>query len=137
MSKSLLEQLPAIVSAGRRQAAQILEGLESTNRVSLQTRELVVPSKDTAQIDLLRARAEPGGAEQLNQLVYGDNLLTMAALLAGDDVTASLRGAIDLIYIDPPFDSKADYRTRISAPRSGRRAAPNGHRAVRILRHLV
>ena len=28
----------------------------------------------------------------------------------------SLRGKVDLIYIDPPFDSKADYRTKISLP---------------------
>jgi adenine-specific DNA-methyltransferase len=40
----------------------------------------------------------------------------MAALLAGDDTTPSLRGAIDLIYIDPPFDSKADYRTKVILP---------------------
>ena len=39
----------------------------------------------------------------------------MQALLAGDEFngTASLRGKVDLIYIDPPFDSKADYRTKI------------------------
>jgi len=43
-----------------------------------------------------------------NRLIYGDNLLAMAALLAGDDSTLSLRGKVDLIYIDPPFDSKAD-----------------------------
>ena len=46
MSKSLLEQLPGIVAAGKRQAAQILEQLEGRNRVSLQTRELVIPAKD-------------------------------------------------------------------------------------------
>ena len=40
----------------------------------------------------------------------------MAALLAGDAETPSLRGKIDLIYIDPPFDSKADYRTKITLP---------------------
>ncbi len=40
----------------------------------------------------------------------------MAALLAGDDAMPSLRGKIDLIYIDPPFDSKADYRTKIMLP---------------------
>lgn len=40
----------------------------------------------------------------------------MQALLAGDDKTPSLRGKIDLIYIDPPFDSKADYRTKIHLP---------------------
>jgi adenine-specific DNA-methyltransferase len=40
----------------------------------------------------------------------------MAALLAGDDATPSLRGMVDLIYIDPPFDSKADYRTKVTLP---------------------
>ena len=28
-------------------------------------------------------------------------------------VLAGLRGKIDLIYIDPPFDSRADYRTKL------------------------
>ena len=40
----------------------------------------------------------------------------MAALLAGDEEVPSLRGKIDLIYIDPPFDSKADYRRKITLP---------------------
>ena len=52
----------------------------------------------------------------MNRLIYGDNLLAMAALLAGDEYTPSLRGKVDLIYIDPPFDSKADYRTKITLP---------------------
>ena len=47
MSKSLLEQLPEIVRAGKRQAERIMEGLESRSRVGLQTRELVTPAKDT------------------------------------------------------------------------------------------
>jgi len=51
-----------------------------------------------------------------NRLIYGDNLLAMAALLAGDEDNPSLRGKVDLIYIDPPFDSKADYRTKITLP---------------------
>lgn len=41
MAKSLLEQLPSIVAAGKRKAAQILEQLEGQNKVSLQTRELL------------------------------------------------------------------------------------------------
>jgi adenine-specific DNA-methyltransferase len=49
----------------------------------------------------------------MNRLIYGDNLLAMAALLAGNDQTPSMRGKVDLVYIDPPFDSKADYRTKI------------------------
>ncbi|MFM8333906.1 MAG: site-specific DNA-methyltransferase, partial [Candidatus Methylumidiphilus sp.] len=62
-----------------------------------------------------------------NRLIYGDNLLAMAALLAGDDSTPSLRGKIDLIYIDPPFDSKADYRTKVLLPSpSGRGAGGKG-----------
>jgi adenine specific DNA methylase Mod len=52
----------------------------------------------------------------MNRLIYGDNLLAIAALLAGDNETPSLRGKVDLIYIDPPFDSKADYHTKITLP---------------------
>lgn len=115
MSKSLLEQLPGIVAAGKRQAAQILEQLEGRNRVSLQTRELVIPSKDSGGFNYWgNDGADP--TETPNRLIYGDNLLAMAALLAGDEETPSLRGKIDLIYIDPPFDSKADYRTKITLP---------------------
>ncbi len=39
MANSLLEQLPSIVAAGKRQASQILEQLEGQNRVSPQTRD--------------------------------------------------------------------------------------------------
>ncbi|GLB63948.1 hypothetical protein NCCP2495_18270 [Dietzia sp. NCCP-2495] len=115
MSKSLLEQLPGIVVAGKRQAAQILEQLEGRNRVSLQTRELVVPSKDRGGFNYW-GNDGADAAETPNRLIYGDNLLAMAALLAGDEDTPSLRGKIDLIYIDPPFDSKADYRTKVRLP---------------------
>jgi adenine-specific DNA-methyltransferase len=138
MSKSLLEQLPEIVRAGKRQAERIMEGLEARSRVGLQTRELVTPAKDTnwqefqslkphakAQATLagdLALLNDTAGQTQLiasraqwfNRLIYGDNLLAMSALLAGDAGTPSLRGKIDLIYIDPPFDSKADYRTKIT-----------------------
>jgi adenine-specific DNA-methyltransferase len=139
-NRSLLEQLPEIVRAGKRQAERIMEGLEARTRVALQTRELVTPAKDTnwQEFQSLKPHAKAqatvggelalregsgqqqlvaGGASQwFNRLIYGDNLLGMAALLAGDAETPSLRGKIDLIYIDPPFDSKADYRTKITLP---------------------
>lgn len=51
MPKSLLEQLPEIVARGRQQAEKILESLEGRHRVSLQTREWVLPSKDTRDSD--------------------------------------------------------------------------------------
>lgn len=127
MAKSLLEQLPEIVAKGRQVAEKILESLEGRHRVGLQTREWVLPAKDTAALDWITANerqnhlavgAMPTSRLETwqNRLIYGDNLLAMAALLAGDDSTPSLRGKIDLIYIDPPFDSKADYRTKITLP---------------------
>lgn len=130
MSKTLLDQLPSIVAAGKRQAAAILESLEGRNRVTLQTRELVIPSKDTAMADLFRAARDnqasaPASLDGMNRLIYGDNLLAMAALLSGDETTLSLRGKLDLIYIDPPFDSKADYRTKIALPGTSLDQRPN------------
>lgn len=119
MAKSLLEQLPSIVAEGKREAERIMERLESSYRLGLQTRELVIPSKDSNWQDMLR-RVEKGDHDlnpaTMNRLIYGDNLLAMAALLAGDDKTPSMRGKIDLIYIDPPYDSKADYRTKVILP---------------------
>jgi adenine-specific DNA-methyltransferase len=115
-ARSLLEQLPEIVRAGKRRAEQILEGLDGRGRIALQTRELVMPAKDTAEKTLTLSALAAGGDGWMNRLIYGDNLLAMAALLAGDEHTPSLRGKIDLIYIDPPFDSKADYRTKITLP---------------------
>jgi adenine-specific DNA-methyltransferase len=140
MPKSLLEQLPDIVANGRKQAEKILEGIESRHRVGLQTREVVLPARDTAAQDWVTQQNRtsqqevfaPGQASLIdspqatlgaateapwaNRLIYGDNLLAMAALLAGDENTPSLRGKVDLIYIDPPFDSKADYRTKVTLP---------------------
>ncbi|UVM55360.1 site-specific DNA-methyltransferase [Pseudomonas sp. B21-012] len=43
-----------------------------------------------------------------NKIFWGDNLQVMSHLLK------EFRGKVDLIYIDPPFDSKADYKKRIS-----------------------
>ena len=119
---SLISLLPKVVSEGRREADRILEGLSANNRIFLQTNELVIPSKDSNYRGWIE-KAEHNekivsvdNKEWLNHMIYGDNLLAMQALLAGDDATPSLRGKVDLIYIDPPFDSKADYRTKIELP---------------------
>jgi len=116
---SLLEQLPKIVADGKREAERIMERLDSNYRVGLQTRELVIPSRDTnwQKLFVQADKASQGfNPANMNRLIYGDNLLAMAALLAGSDDTPSMRGKVDLIYIDPPFDSKADYRTKINLP---------------------
>ena len=43
-----------------------------------------------------------------NRVYWGDNLQVMSHLLR------EFRSEIDFIYIDPPFDSKADYKKKIS-----------------------
>ncbi|MGI6481688.1 MAG: site-specific DNA-methyltransferase [Methanobacterium sp.] len=115
MSDSLVETLPKIIKQGKREAQRILDGLSKKNRITLQTNELVLPSKDRS--GLFRGQIKDINVnEWFNRLVYGDNLLAMQALLAGDKNSPSLRGKIDLIYIDPPYDSKADYRTKVELP---------------------
>ena len=125
MAKSLIEELPRIASEGRQEAQRIIERLSSGTRIWLQTNELVLPRKDVSgffrgQVPNIpnAFNAALDGGSWMNRLVYGDNLLTMQALLAGDPQTGlpSLRGKVDLIYIDPPFDSKAYYITPITLP---------------------
>lgn len=125
MAKSLIEELPRLASEGRQEAQRIIERLSSGTRIGLQTNELVLPRKDVSgffrgQVPNIpnAFNAALDGGSWMNRLVYGDNLLTMQALLAGDPQTGlpSLRGKVDLIYIDPPFDSKADYRTKVVLP---------------------
>ncbi len=43
-----------------------------------------------------------------NKLIWGDNLHVLASL--ADDYA----GQVDLVYIDPPFDSRQDYKVRIA-----------------------
>ncbi len=89
---------------------------------------MVLPTKAKGGLNRFTGQAVKDDVkkEWLNRLVYGDNLLAMQALLAGDPQTGmpSMRGKIDLIYIDPPFDSKADYRTKIHLPRTDIEAKP-------------
>lgn len=118
MAKSLIEELPKIAREGRKEAQHLLERSYSGVRVGLQTNELVLPSKDTSGFWRGSVGELDPAQQWMNRLIYGDNLLAMQALLVGDEATnlPSMRGKIDLIYIDPPFDSKADYRTKINLP---------------------
>lgn len=43
----------------------------------------------------------------LNKIFWGDNIQVMSHLLK------EYRGKVNLVYIDPPFDSKADYKKKI------------------------
>jgi DNA modification methylase len=46
-------------------------------------------------------------AKEFNKLFWGDNLQVLSHLLKG------YRGEIDLVYIDPPFDSAANYVKKV------------------------
>jgi adenine specific DNA methylase Mod len=83
--------------------------------IEFQTAEIVIPNpqRDLQQLpfgfnergvreDILQAPEIVKA--QMNRLIWGDNLLAMQALLA-----QGYEGKVNLVYIDPPFDSKADY----------------------------
>jgi len=111
--QSLIFQLPKIVEKWKKEVEKIMEQIANWWSLKLQTNEVVIPSKDSNYKTLFEnfnKTYEPN--QRHNKLIYGDNLLTMATLIAGDEVNwvESMRWKIDLIYIDPPFDSKADYQ---------------------------
>ncbi len=56
---------------------------------------------------LKESYGKPGPDSWMNKIFWGDNLQVMSHLLK------EYRGKVDLIYIDPPFDSKADYKKTI------------------------
>ncbi|MCB9978571.1 MAG: site-specific DNA-methyltransferase [Rhodospirillales bacterium] len=78
---------------------------------------LAMPLQKIETIDEPRSRAEAQGSlfdtkkahrdDFRNRLIWGDNKLVIASLLA------EFKGAIDLIYIDPPFDVGADFTMQI------------------------
>src|SRR5713226_6931216 len=78
--------------------------------IEFQTAEIVIPNpqRDSGQIPFSFRGGHLGEREldktKMNRLIWGDNLLAMQALLA-----QGYEGKISLVYIDPPFDSKADY----------------------------
>ena len=59
-----------------------------------------------------------------NLLFHGDNIEVLVNLLQN-----GFRGKIDLIYIDPPFDSKADYIRKIElrGDEAGEKLEGEGH----------
>jgi len=81
--------------------------------IEFQTAEVVLPNPKVAgDLPLSFRNGLLGETEldkqKMNRLIWGDNLLAMQALL-----NQGYEGKIDLIYIDPPFDSKADYSHKI------------------------
>ena len=82
--------------------------------IEFQTAEVVIPNAQYAGDLPLSFKDGLLGEEEIDKqkidrLIWGDNLLAMQALLA-----QGYEGKINLIYIDPPFDSKADYSHKMT-----------------------
>lgn len=90
---------------------------EYGNRRAIDVAGLNIPLQKIERIDAPRDSAAAAGQQTLdlfekktsrlndfrNRLIWGDNKLVLASLLA------EFKGKIDLIYIDPPFDVGADF----------------------------
>lgn len=78
--------------------------------IEFQTAEVVIPNwvRDSGQIPMSFRDGMLGDSQidkqQMNRLIWGDNLLAMQALLA-----QGYEGKINLIFIDPPFSTDEDY----------------------------
>ena len=110
MPESLIELLPKIVAEGKKEVEKIFERLESNNKITLQTNEYVLPVIKNHNL-FTGEYQDINGQNWFNRLCYGDNLMVMQALRTGDKATGlpSLRGMIDLIYIDPPYNTGNDF----------------------------
>lgn len=81
-------------------------------RLPLQTVETVnSPRADRGT--LFESSGDNDGAGWRNRLIWGDNLHVLASL------ADELAGQVDLVYIDPPFDSRQDYKVRIAVGDGG------------------
>lgn len=86
----------------------------SPRDIEFQTAEVVIPNpaRDAGALPFTFRDGildnEQVDRSKMNRLIWGDNLLAMQALLA-----QGYESSIDLIYIDPPFDSKADYSHQV------------------------
>ena len=60
----------------------------------------------------------------MNRLYYGDNLQVLRDSIASESV--------DLIYLDPPFNSKRDYNLLFKSPKLTPSAGESGYSAAQI-----
>ncbi len=112
VSLSLIEELPHIVKNGKKLVEKTLEYAKN-GKYKIVPVEYVIPSGNISNSENLESKSG-----WINQLINGDNLITMAKLIIGDNEQSliSLKDKIDLIYIDPPFFSNSNYKRRIQLP---------------------
>jgi DNA modification methylase len=106
---SIIEELPLILKNGKLKAEQAKD-LAKAEKLETNIIEYIIPNHKTMpEVDIRTLET------WTNRLIQCDNLLCMAKLLQGDRAAEmpSLKGKVDLIYIDPPFYSKSNYQRRI------------------------
>jgi len=83
---------------------------ERVERVHLpfQTVETINESRATRERDRGALFSSGAAEDARNLLIWGDNKLVMGSLLQ------EYAGAVHLVYIDPPFDTGADFAYRVS-----------------------
>jgi adenine specific DNA methylase Mod len=109
VSLSIIEELPRIVKNGKEIAEQSLKDAKNRKYI-IKPVEYVIPHNNKSDTEYMTSNSG-----WINQLINGDNLYTISGLITGDSKQhlASLKGKIDLIYIDPPFYSNSNYKRRI------------------------
>ena len=55
--KSLITELPKIIERGKKEAERILDGLSKKNKITLQTNELVLPTKARGGLNLFTGQS--------------------------------------------------------------------------------
>ena len=76
----------------------------SAKDLTFQTAEVVYPNSATGALGSFLENEKQSIPDAPNRMIWGDNLLIMQALLS-----QGYEGQIDLIYIDPPFNTGENF----------------------------
>ena len=76
----------------------------SAKDLTFQTAEVVYPNSTTGALGSFLGNEKPNLKSNPNRMIWGDNLLIMQALLS-----QGYEGQVDLIYIDPPFNTGENF----------------------------
>ena len=112
---------PTAVTVGAAKGRPMLQwiGKKPLRQVTAFPAQLIEVFNPAAETRGTRPESRDGG----NLLFHGDNKDVLAWLLAN-----GYRGAVDLVYIDPPFDSGADYVRKVTLRgKSGLATKLEGH----------
>ncbi len=106
----ILEYLPQVLEAGRRDSEETIAGRYGTVLRSPALPRDVAPARPMERTD--GTDEAPAAHEGEDQLVQGENAAYMRYLLC----EAGMAGKVQLVYIDPPFFTKSSYDATVRLP---------------------